>query len=433
MSLFKRLFGPTDPLAAARRYHDQQRWADLLALAEGVGKEGLEAAAREELEGLETSAGDHLARLNLSEGEGCLRSGNLARALEHFSLASGQARSAELREKVEQARAGAGARPSPPSPPRKAEQPEAPPAAAHGCGPSCGSSCGPESEVGAQSGGVDLEEQEHLELLLAAYPPELAARCLQAPAAFRQALLQAHEGREQEALDLLEAIPRAERDDLFHFERGALLARRGETEEAREELERALGINPGHQPALETLVDLEMTAGLLEGVRERLEKLLEQGAAPAFCQGRLALLAARQGDREGALGHAEKAMAAGSRDGEVFLLVAGLYEAAGRLDEAQGLLARLSTPGCGGGANTLLAEFWLRHGTSLDRALEAFKGALRQEPDNARWPMRIAQVYLAKGWKREGLPLLERALAHPGLPAELQAEGMALLQGREGR
>ena len=48
--------------------------------------------------------------------------------------------------------------------------------------------------------------------------------------------------------------------------------------------------------------------------------------------------------------------------------------------------------GCGGGAHPLQAEFWLRHGKNLDRALESFKGALRHELDNPRWLLRIAQV-----------------------------------------
>jgi predicted Zn-dependent protease len=74
-----------------------------------------------------------------------------------------------------------------------------------------------------------------------------------------------------------------------------------------------------------------------------------------------------------------------------------------------------------------LAEFWLRQKTNLDKALEAFKGALRQGPDQSRWVMRIAQTYLAKGWKKEGLKLLKNALADPDLDPELQREGSVLL------
>jgi predicted Zn-dependent protease len=80
-----------------------------------------------------------------------------------------------------------------------------------------------------------------------------------------------------------------------------------------------------------------------------------------------------------------------------------------------------------------LAEFWLRQKINLDKALEAFKGALRQGPDQSRWAMRIAQTYIAKGWKREGLKLLKNALTDPDLEPELQREGSVLLNALEGQ
>jgi hypothetical protein len=68
------------------------------------------------------------------------------------------------------------------------------------------------------------------------------------------------------------------------------------------------------------------------------------------------------------------------------------------------------------------AEFWLRHGKNLDRALESFKGALRHELDNPRWLLRIAQVYIAKGWKKDAVGPIESLLAQGGLPEELAGE-----------
>jgi predicted Zn-dependent protease len=80
-----------------------------------------------------------------------------------------------------------------------------------------------------------------------------------------------------------------------------------------------------------------------------------------------------------------------------------------------------------------LAEFWLRQNKNLDKALETFKGALRQGTDQSRWAMRIAQTYVAKGWKKEGIKLLNNALADPDLDPELQKEGSVLLNALGGQ
>ena len=70
----------------------------------------------------------------------------------------------------------------------------------------------------------------------------------------------------------------------------------------------------------------------------------------------------------------------------------------------------------------MLAEYWLRRGQNLDKALESFKGAMRQETDNPRWLLRIAQVYLARGWKKEASEQIERLMKQGGLPDQIRAE-----------
>jgi hypothetical protein len=47
--------------------------------------------------------------------------------------------------------------------------------------------------------------------------------------------------------------------------------------------------------------------------------------------------------------------------------------------------------------------------------------------------MRIAQTYVAKGWKKEGIKLLNNALADPDLDPELQKEGSVLLNALGGQ
>ncbi len=83
---------------------------------------------------------------------------------------------------------------------------------------------------------------------------------------------------------------------------------------------------------------------------------------------------------------------------------------------------RMPAGGCGGGAHPMLAEFWLRRGQNLNKALESFKGALRQERDNPRWLLRIAQVYLAKGWRKEASEQIERLMRQKDLPEQIRVE-----------
>ena len=80
----------------------------------------------------------------------------------------------------------------------------------------------------------------------------------------------------------------------------------------------------------------------------------------------------------------------------------------------------------GGGVHPMLAEFWLRHEQKLDNALESFKGALRQERENPRWLLRIAQVYLAKGWRKDAADQLQRLMKVAELPEQIREEARRL-------
>ena len=106
----------------------------------------------------------------------------------------------------------------------------------------------------------------------------------------------------------------------------------------------------------------------------------------------------------------------------MFALCAQLLERAERFDEAEALLMRLPAGGCGGGIHPMLAEYWLRRGKNIDKALESFKGAMRQEKDNPRWLLRIAQAYLAKGWRKEAAGQVERLMQQSELPEQLREE-----------
>jgi hypothetical protein len=47
---------------------------------------------------------------------------------------------------------------------------------------------------------------------------------------------------------------------------------------------------------------------------------------------------------------------------------------------------------------------------------------MRQERDNPRWLLRISQVYLAKGWRKEAAEQVERLMRQGDLPEQIRAE-----------
>lgn len=419
MSFLSKLFGNKDSLEQLRRAVHQKRWADALVFGETHSPDQFPAAALDEFNALLETAGDALAKMNLEEAEACRRTGDQDRAVEHFDLAGRQARSKSLLERIESSRQGG--------------EPEATPnqsplANGHDCQSGCASSCTPASGQSSDSTDApDLDAHIRWDLMLATFPPELAARYAECDETFQLAVLAAHEGDDQTASKLFEQIPTAERNDLFYFERGSLHAHNSQMPAARVDFAKAIELNPSQLLALDALITLEIENGWELEAEQRLQQLLAKGSAPVICLERLALLRYRKGDLTAAADLGEQALAQGSRDHQTILLTAHLQEKSGNLNAAEAILARLEGGGgCGGGGGPVaLAEFWLRHNRNLDKALESFKAAFRQEGDNPRWALRIGQVYLAKGWKKEGLPLLRAALDDPKLGRELQQEGEA--------
>jgi tetratricopeptide (TPR) repeat protein len=412
MSFFSKLFSSRHPLDSLRKAVQQHRWAEALIEGELVPRQSMQADEISELDQLVAAAGDALAEMNIGEGEAFLRAGDTARAREHFTLASSQARHPRLLEKARELLSSpAGGIPSLPI-------------AAAAC---CPTGCSGEAAVREnQRPADDLDAHTHLDLLLCSYPNEIADRYASLTGAFLQAFLFAHEGKIEEALEYFEMVPDEERNDLFFFERGSLLARSGGDAAAIADLERALAINPHLDLASQTLVNLDLALGRLQAAETHLQRMLLEGMNLSFANGRLAAVHAGRGENTLALEHALQALEYGA-DLETFALAAALLEQAGRLAEAEACLSHLSTSGCGG-MNLPLAEFWLRQQKNLEKALETFKKALRQEPGNPRWKVRIAQAYLACGWHKEGTPLLQQALDDPQLEPDLRGEIVSLLQ-----
>ncbi len=414
MSFLKKMFGKKDPIDEMRQLEAQQSWAELLSAAKRIDRSELSEELQAEIAAWETEAGDALATINFEEGGWAQKSGNLLRAREDYQLAIDQARSGELRERVKQTLAALDRGELPP----EAAVADDGPAVHAGCSSNCTTATGP----AVDPHDMDLDEETRLELLLATMPAVLAERYLAAGPEFRQAWLAAQDGDEAEALALLNQVPDAERNALFLFERGALMARSGQNKKAHQDLQAALTVEPDLFPAFDTLVDVLVATGRIDELEKSLKQNLAAERFVGYCWARLAELHAQRRELELALAAGLKAVDEGMIDQGLFSLCAQLLEQAERFDEAETLLMRIPGGGCGGGVHPLLAEFWLRRGQNFDQALESFKGAMRQERDNPRWLLRISQVYLAKGWRKEAAEQVERLMQQKDLPEQIRAE-----------
>ena len=417
MGILEKMFGKRDPVEQARRDFSQQNWSAAFSTVRLLDRSRLSPELRQEMADIERQAGDRLAELNLFEGEGEVRNGRLLRAREHFQLARQQAQSPELQERAEASMV-------------ELERGSATTLAESHAKPGAGcEDCGPPGRSGSKGSEPvsddSLDDEARFEILLATLPEALAQRYAGIGPAFRQAWLASHDEDPQSALTLMAAVPESERGALFYSERGNLLARSRDFTAARADLTKALADDPNLFVALSGMVELLAAEGSLQEVEQLLRKTLAEERFQGYCLANLAQLHARRGEDDQALDLATRALASGQAGQDSVLLCARILEQKERHAEAEAMLAKLPAGGCGGGAHPLLAEFWLRRGKHLDKALETFKGALRQDPNNPRWVLRIAQVYLARGWHSEAAAQLDRLLGHEGLDEELRGEVQA--------
>lgn len=423
MGFLKKIFGGGPSLEGLRKAVAQERFADARGMVEQLRAGDLSAAEVAEVEQLQAAAGDGLARLNLGEAVGFQRTGDTELAQEHFELALSQVCSAELRQQIEAAMAET---------PLSAEV-EAP-VGKHGGG-SC-ASCGPQVMEPLSSDDIEFPDHEsQLDLILTSYPSETAERYRQKGEQFLQAFLLSHSGQDEAALAHWQQVPPNEQDDLYWFELGSAQIRSGQNGPGRNSLEKALQLNPAMLPATEMLIQLLISLGEGDAALQMLQRMLEEGQSPMFCHVQLTLVRLQRKEAELALGHARQAIAIGVLDGQFLQLTASLLEQAGELEEAEEVLRRIPAGGgCGGGGGMSLplAEFLLRQKRDLGKVLDTFNAACQQDPQNPRWQLRVAQTYLARNWKKEGMELLRKVVGDPRLEPELQREAEQLLTAGKG-
>ncbi len=406
MSFLKKMFGSSSSLSSLEKAAAQRRYADACRIAEELLSAGAEAAEIGRIEELRCQSSDALARLNLDEGVGLLRCGQLQRATEHLTLAAQQAFSAELRREVAQALDDAGL--------AGGDAPEV----------DCPETFGVADDMPEV---LDPDHDSQLELILSSYPKTVRDRYLSGGDVFVAAFLAAHEGDDDRALALWLEVDESERDALFCFEYGATLARLGRLEEARVLLSQACSLRPDLQFVQESLAAVLMGVGEFAAAQQQLEDYLQSGGDAAFAHGQLALFAFRQQDYSTAAEEIRSAIDAGNRDGQFLLFAAGLLEQQGKLKEAERILKLLPVSGCSGHPSLPLAEFWLRQNRELAKALDVFNAACREDPQNPRWQLRVAQTYAARRWSKDALKLIRKVAVDPRLDQPLVSEAEALL------
>ncbi len=408
MGILGKLFGSSSKMEKMLRALEQKNYVEALHLGEDLQAAGDESV---ELNECLTRAADGLARLNLEEGLRSRHAGDMQLAVEHLELALSQARSAELIKQVEIALeqdANSG----------RSTQAEQSPSAPSGS--ACGS-CSPTSHA-ADVAPEDIPDlQSQIELIVASYPAELQQRYLARSDAFLTAFLLVQNGDDHQALTHWELVPKDERDELYLFELGCLFARQGEADRGMDLLRQALKLDPENVLIIDSLLSMLLEKGDSPGAQRLLQQQLESGASPAFCYARQCELQTALAD-PAAIDSARNALAEGYAEPDFLVLAAGLFEAAGEIDRAEQLLSGLPGGGCGGGVNLPLAEFWLRQNKELAKVLDAFNAACRQEPDNPRWQLRVAQTYLARKWRKQGIELLQRVVGDPRLEDALRLE-----------
>lgn len=419
MGLFGKIFGGGSSVEGIRKAVAQQRFVDARILIEKISVSDLSEEEIAEVEQLRIVSGDGLAELNLNEALGLQRCGQFEQAADHLHLAQDQVCSAELRDKIEQAIAAK------PLVPEIASAEEERLAACDACNPRT-------HQLENAEDAIFGDDDSQLELILTSYPVDLAERYTAKGALFKEAFLSAHAGEDERALPLWQQVDETEQDDLYWFELGSLLARCGNFEAAQPALERALEKNPELLLAIEALVPVLLAGGDYLLVEERVQDFLGQGVDPGFCYAQLATLAIQQQNFTGAAEHVRKAISAGNLDQQFLLLAASVLEHTGALDEAENILKMLPASGCGGGTTLPLAEFWLRQNRELDKILDTFNAACREDPEDPRWQLRVAQTYLAKNWLKDGLKLLRIVVDDPRLAPELAQEAQQLLAGQHG-
>ncbi len=416
MGFFSKLFGTKTSVESLQRAVEQKRYADAIFLADELGNHPLDDESAALVAQWRAKAGDGLARLNLLEARAKQASGETDEANDYFAMALQYAHSDDVKEEIAQTRQ----LPYEILSSRESDS-----------GPGCSTcvSAGdnqPDMDVLA-----DVDDAIHFDLILTSYPESQRARYQHRGQYFIDAFLRSHEGNDFQANELFKKVNEADRDDLYWFEVGSLQARMGHLTEAKSSLEQSLQQNPQLFLAVEALVQVLLALGQADDARTFVEGNIPADSEDDFSSYHALLvnIHSQRHDWSAAVTHVRYCLQKGYSDPGFIALAAVVMEKVGDFAEAENLLKRLPTGGgCKGNQiNLSLAEFYLRHERELEKAFSSFNAAVKQDPENPRWRLRLAQTCFARKWHQDGLQLLQQLGDTPNLPAELEAEVKRML------
>ncbi|HMB16687.1 MAG TPA: tetratricopeptide repeat protein [Pelovirga sp.] len=411
MGFLSKLFGAKISVEALQHALQQKRFADAVYLADelanqplGIGDVALVAQWRAE-------AGDGLARLNLLEARAKQDNGEADEANDYFAMALQYAHSADLKEEIAQARQ---------IPFEVLSSSESDPE------PGCSTCVAVGDNQQDTNTLVDVDDATLLDLILTSYPESQRERYQHRGKDFVTAFLQAHEGNDVQADELFKKIEGTQRDDLYWFEVGSLQARMGNLTQAKASLEQSLQQNPDLLLAVEALVEVLLALGQIDDARIFIEGKIDPDNDDNHSPYHALLVSIHsQGqDWPAAVIHVRHCLQKGYSEPAFIALAAAVMEQVGELAEAEDLLKRLPAGGgCKGSSTNLqLAEFYLRHERELEKAFSSFNAAVKQDPGNPRWRLRLAQTCFARQWHNDGMQLLRQLGDTSTLTPEMAAE-----------
>jgi tetratricopeptide (TPR) repeat protein len=276
---------------AAERYADAR--VDFLEAQACCPAEAADAA-RQISAGL-SQAGNHLAELNLAEGSYALNAGELAKAVDNFTLALQLADDPKLK-----ARAQAGL--------QQVDQPQPAPAVAASSSKSGGhggSSCGSCKDGGTHAieddQGAGMHEDDRFFLLVQPLPGDLPGRYCALGEKFVRAYLLIQEGNDAQALPILQEMQLSCENDIVNYEVALILYRAGRAHECEEMLKGALRLNPGNATVYLALVHLKADAGQYAEAIGIVSRMKELGILADQAQYMLGELHEASGDQAAAL------------------------------------------------------------------------------------------------------------------------------------
>ena len=211
------------------------------------------------------NANRELAKLNIGEAESALIRGQHDKALEHLELAKSLTDDDELREMAEEMAVLC-----------RGNVEEVKETVSASGFASCGS-CAPENHVTDESSDVTMPLMEYYDLLIQQLPREMYKRYSDLGEEFAAMYVAASGNRHNDALRLLEEWYAGSSCDIYCYEKGMILFRLGQADEAEACLRDAIGANGAN-----SLANLGLALMLVEGQRlheagQQLEAMMSAG------------------------------------------------------------------------------------------------------------------------------------------------------------